>query len=272
LADRLRYRDVPLQSDLAHGLWFNSGHSNASYLLEDAEPDIQQALMKALRPGASFYDVGANMGLLSVLAARKVGDGGTVISVEPLPVNVELIRHNLALNKFRNTRVAPVALGDIDGCGDFLVSNCSSWGMLAGMQREPGEMIGKTSVEIRRLDSVMSEEGWSAPTVIKIDVEGAESRVLAGAPAVLGKCRPLLFIEVHDTAAAISRQLSEYDYAVCRFGRKSADPQVHGNYHVFAIPRERGDRELLFEEFTKPSFPLCPRCAEAPCEESPKSN
>src|SRR5271155_3639922 len=122
LADRFRRRDVVVRRGLAKGLVFNSGQSNAAYTFSQGapEPDIEQAIFGVLRSGMTFYDVGANFGWLSVIAARLLGPHGRVFSFEPLDANVRIVEHNARVNRLENVTVAPIALGNTNGSALFL--------------------------------------------------------------------------------------------------------------------------------------------------------
>src|SRR5512135_3645063 len=71
------------------------------------EPELQAALREFLAPGQTVYDVGANIGYISLLMARQVGPGGCVYAFEALPANVERIRANIDLNHLANVSVIP---------------------------------------------------------------------------------------------------------------------------------------------------------------------
>ena len=264
VADRLRGRDVTVLDGLAKGFVFNSGRSNVGYTFVKGalEPDSEQAILTVLQSGMTFYDVGANFGWLSLIAARLVGPGGKVVSFEPLDTNVRIVEHNIHANNFENMTVLPIALGNIDGPARFLRSSQPSWGMLAALGREPGEFVDDTTVTVKRLDTAVREYRLPAPQVIKIDVEGAEIDVLAGAADTIATTRPLMFIELHETNVAVADILTRYDYKASLPGSSVSIVNAPGNVHVLAIPRERGDCSDLLRIFQDFAFPQCARCHE----------
>jgi FkbM family methyltransferase len=264
IADRLRGRDVTVRDGLAKGLVFNSGRSNVGYTYAHGalEPDSEQAILTVLKSGMTFYDIGANFGWLSLIAARLVGPHGRVVSFEPLDANVKIVQHNIRANNFENMTVLPIALGCTDGSARFLLSSQPSWGMLAATGKEPGEFVGETTVAVKRLDSAVREYRLPAPQVIKIDVEGAEMDVLPGAAETIATFRPLMFIELHDTNAAVADILAQYDYNACLPGSAASVRDAPGNVHIFAIPRERADSAGLLRIFKHSAFPQCARCSE----------
>jgi FkbM family methyltransferase len=270
VADRLRGRDVTVRDGLAKGLVFNSGRSNVGYTFAQSalEPDSERAIFTVLQSGMTFYDVGANFGWLSLIAARLVGPRGTVVSFEPLDENVRIVEHNIRANKFENVTVLPIALGNTDGPARFLRSSQPSWGMLAAMGKEPGEFVGDTTVAVKRLDTAVREYSLPAPQVVKIDVEGGEIDVLPGAADTIATSRPLMFIELHETNAAVADMLARYDYETCLPGSSVSIVDAPGKVHVLAIPRERVDCKDLLRMFQDSAFPQCARCHEIGKHES----
>jgi FkbM family methyltransferase len=209
----MRNRDSVIQKGSGKGLQFNAGSSNAGYVLGTTEGSLQEALRLVLRPGATFYDVGANVGFLAVIGARLVGPSGLVHAFEPLPENVRWLRHNIALNGSPNVTVHAVALGKADGTADFHIGEDPNWGSLAS----PADGHEAMAVQVRRLDSLVTE-GLPAPQVMKIDIEGGEIDMLLSAAGTLRAARPLLFIDLHGTNAGVADVLEPLDYDLHVFG------------------------------------------------------
>lgn len=208
---RFRGRDGVIQQGVGEGLGFNTGDSNAGYLLGTSEPDMQGALRRLVRPGMAVYDVGANVGFLSLIAARLVGPTGRVVCFEPLPQNVAQIEHNVRLNGFDHVAVRSEALAATDEEAEFSVSAVSTWGKLRKIGTVQDE-IKTILVPVRRLDTVIAEQALPDPHLIKIDVEGAEADVLRGAEQTLRRARPILLIELHGTNAAVADALDLLGY------------------------------------------------------------
>ena len=80
-----------------------------SYLIGTAEPHLQRAIRKYVAPGDTVYDIGANMGYVSLSLAKRVGLSGQVIAFEPVPQNIDLLRTNIENNQLRNVQVFEVA-------------------------------------------------------------------------------------------------------------------------------------------------------------------
>lgn len=142
------------------------------------EHELSLFMIRALEPGDTFLDVGANVGFFSILAGALVGPRGSVIAVEPNPANVTSIRENAQLNA-TPLRVLQVAAASAPGRAKFRqVAEDDSNGVLL-RDADPASLAFE--VELARLDDVVG----TVPKMMKIDVEGAESLALAGASGLL---------------------------------------------------------------------------------------
>jgi FkbM family methyltransferase len=220
LTKGLKHQDGIIAHGAGKGLRFNPGGANAGFLLGTSEPAVQQVLSELVTPGMVVFDVGANVGFLTLIAARLVGGNGRVIAFEPVPRNAACIARNLSLNRFANVTVRTEALGATDGSAPFLLSTEPTWGRLASLGSIPCDAAGETSVTVRRLDGLLAREEVPPPDLIKIDVEGAELDVLVGAATALRLVRPILMIELHGTNAAIAEQLTTLNYRPAVLGQK----------------------------------------------------
>jgi FkbM family methyltransferase len=162
-----------------------------------------------LERGMVFVDVGANKGDFSLLAQRLVGEGGLVIAVEPEPENCHWIKESIAANGYHGIRLVEAALTDGEGEATLYLGEKSGWHTLS-----PGQAgsCGERRVRTTTLDSLCSD--LPRVDVVKIDVQGAESRVLAGASATLSRCRPVVLLDLHPQVdvAAIGRSFDALDY------------------------------------------------------------
>lgn len=236
-----RNQDGTIQQGVGRGLRFNCGESAAGYLLGTSEPAVQQALERLVSPGMCVYDVGANVGFLSMISARLVGARGNVICFEPLLSNAQQIEHNVRLNSFSQVVVRTEALGISDGEAEFLVSSEPFLGRLASTAPSVTQQIGRTVVTVRKLDTVIEQIGFRRPDLIKIDTEGAEADVLAGAHQTIRRERPLLLVELHGTNSTVSKILSSLDYHAVVLGSSDDISDSPWDAFVVAAPAERKD-------------------------------
>jgi|RhiMethySRZTD1v2_1073278.scaffolds.fasta_scaffold27225_5 FkbM family methyltransferase len=163
------------------------GDLEASYLYDrvHAWPELAFVAEALIEPGDLVADCGANHGLTGLLFARKVGSSGKVIAFEPNPRNAEIARINARVNAIDNLEIREHALGSARGTVFFRPE-------MNGSVTHAGD-AGAIRVECVTLDEAFAER---APDLLKIDVEGYELEVLAGARRVLS-ARPKFDVEIH---------------------------------------------------------------------------
>lgn len=164
------------------------------------EPRAQDAIVEHLTRGDVMWDVGAHIGFLSAIAARAVGPTGHVVAFEPLPANVVRLTQTVEMNGLSNVSIRDVAVSSSVGTGAFHVNPSSTMGGLAGTGG--GERI---EVQTTTLDAELDVS--LRPRLVKIDVEGFEDEVLAGAQGLFTEVRPFLIIELL-TEEAVARAQS----------------------------------------------------------------
>lgn len=171
------------------------------FALGDYEIMTANLIEAILRPGDTFFDVGANIGFFSLLAARCVGAHGCVRAFEPLPDVRERLLRNIAMNGFTNVHVGEEALCNTTGTAHFHRGPKGNHGM-SSLRCMAGSV---QSIEVRtdRLDTIIEPEG--RVRLAKIDVEGAEMEVLRGMRRCIEHQRPDIIVEVTD------RYLSEFN-------------------------------------------------------------
>lgn len=158
------------------------------------EDDVLEVIEKQLRPGDVFYDIGANVGVFSFIAATLVGDGGAVLAFEPEENNLDCFRRSQDKAGLGNLTLYDCALGAADGDMSF----DRRGGAFSGRLVDAGQNgVGATvTVKARAIDSLV-DAGAAPPTLLKIDVEGGEGAVLEGAERTLRTHRPTVLCEMH---------------------------------------------------------------------------
>ncbi|MGV3609895.1 MAG: FkbM family methyltransferase [Fluviicola sp.] len=153
-----------------------------------------QLLGNYLKPGYAFLDIGANIGLMSVIASKIVGDKGIVYAVEANPGTVPILSANIQLNDCSNIQLMPFALSDVKGFA-FLFENWE-------VNRGGASLISQSNVEkgikvrMERIDDVFDEN--ERIDLVKIDVEGFEPQVIHGGMNWFKKKLPVFIIEVSE--------------------------------------------------------------------------
>lgn len=147
--------------------------------------------------GAVLMDVGANIGLASIAMAQAAPGHAVLLAVEPNAANAGHLRHNLAANGLPHARVEEMALGARAGQAEFTADarNSATGHLVAREGAAPGAENTIVRVPVRRLDQLLADHGCERLDVLKVDVEGGEDEVLAGAGDLLMRYRTLVHIE-----------------------------------------------------------------------------
>lgn len=198
-------------------------HTEKDYWLGTYEAELQKALRRFVRPGMTAYDVGANIGYISLLLARRVGDAGRVVAVEALPVNIERLRRNLALNDLEGrVQVLDAAVVDKPGAVTFLVHASTSMGKVQGSAGRDNEAYQQhLRVEGVTLDEIVYRRGYPLPDVVKMDIEGGEALAIRGMSRLLREAPPVLLIEMHghEAGRVVAQALLAAGYTFLRMAR-----------------------------------------------------
>jgi len=190
--------------------------------------DTHYVAGKMVYKGDTVIDVGANMGYYSTIFAKKAGNKGRVICIEPVKAYREILEINT--RKYNNVEILPFALGDKNGKVNMAIPGKDK--TRHGLTRIIGDNVEHDQlweVEIRKTDELFKD--IVTLNYIKIDIEGYEDRVLPGFAELIESNRPVIQIEVDPSNnASISEFLSTYGYSaysasnnmLVKLGEKSA--------------------------------------------------
>ena len=197
------------------------------------EPSSTLTIERYLSPGAVMIDVGANVGVFTLIASRRVGATGRVYSFEPSSRERATLEKNLMLNGCTNVTVISAAVSDRGGVTTLKVAAGRHRGLntlapsfaYAGVQMEREEVVSLVT-----LDDLWRTHTLRAPDLLKIDAEGAELQVLQGAAALLRDSMPVILFEVNDTAleasgasrAELEQWLTSFGYRLYRLDDATA--------------------------------------------------
>lgn len=151
------------------------------------EEHVRQALRERLGPDDVCLDVGANVGVMTFLAASRVGPGGRVIAVEPNPDNVQLLYRGILLNRFTNVEVLPLAAADHRAV--FSLFGRSNTELIDAGATDPAGRLVQTVA----LDEILHD--LPRLDLIKMDIEGSEPAALRGLLRLVTTYRPTLVVE-----------------------------------------------------------------------------
>jgi FkbM family methyltransferase len=251
-----RRAETPLEIEWYNGLRFNlylgNDLSRQLFIGGCLEPNEFSFLDGLIRTGMFFVDAGANDGIYTLFAARRVGAEGRVLAFEPSSREFSRLKQNLALNGLANVSAFPVALAEQSGEADLAVAGYEHEGMnTLGAFIYDVELARTEHVKVRSLEEMVGEVGLKRVDVIKLDVEGAESRVLRGATETLRTFRPVLLFEVSEHALqqqggsreALLHWIRSFDYILYCFdestGRPALAEESGFSDNMIAAPRER---------------------------------
>jgi len=168
------------------------------YLLGHYEKEVMEAISENLRPGHIAYDIGANIGYLTLAMAKRVSQkkGGRVYAFEPSPNTFLLLATNTQLNRQWPVEPYQVALSDTSGIGVFSSFDYDVVSRL-GDHTSQYHDAQTSHVRVETLDSFISQFELPPPDFVKIDVEGFELHVLRGMRHLLETAHPTMIIETH---------------------------------------------------------------------------
>ncbi len=181
------------------------------------EPETVAWIEQSIRPGDVFYDIGANVGAYTLVAARFWGTQVRTVAIEPNPLNFARLIQNLQLNRCTESVIPlPVALADSTGIFPFHVQNLEAGGALHALgealdhRGSPFTPAATHPMITCDLDALIELFRLPAPTHLKLDVDGIELGVLRGARRALREVRSLLLeVDEHRPDGPAIRELLE---------------------------------------------------------------
>jgi len=224
------------------------------YFTGDLDRKISWVCSRIVRPGDTVIDIGANIGVVSLLLSSLVGKTGKVHSFEPNPQLHEMFENTMRRNSATNVTLHRVALG----AGRSTLSLSYPLDNFGGGSLIARQVLANTKtvdVPVVPLSDALRDEDLSSLKLIKIDVEGFEPEVLRGASDILDKVRPnAILFELNDPPPDFSKHptielLSRLDYAffsiprsflktrILRVGQTSQSNAIHTNYNFLASPK-----------------------------------
>ena len=211
------------------------------------DPQVFDACARFLRPGDVFYDIGANVGFMSIEMAKRFDDAVSVFAFEPQRSLAKTVAVSAKLNGFQNVKVFSTMLGKEAGEADLYVPSHSIHA--SAVSREAGAAVEHCRVVT--LDGLVNDGVLPPPRVIKIDVEGGEWDVFHGAEQTIREHRPFIAFEsdanatrfgyTHEQLCGFLRETGRYAFYAIHAGRLEAvDPLSPGldSDNFLATPAE----------------------------------
>ncbi|WP_133273822.1 FkbM family methyltransferase [Hymenobacter radiodurans] len=159
---------------------------------ENAELDF---LRNFLREGDTFFDIGSNIGLFSLVASTRIGDEGKIFAFEPSPKTYARLKENLKNNNISDQYVFNIGLSDkIDKLQLNISDNgYDAWNSFA--DSKDGKFSKVQEVDVDTLDNIANRYGVRNIDLIKLDVEGWEKFVLYGGERTMKDNSPVIMVE-----------------------------------------------------------------------------
>lgn len=209
LAERLiRYfiRENSLAIKTRFGYYINVGGDHdallsgirSSVILGHYEADYIRLLASMVKPDETVIDIGANEGYITFPLSMKIGEGGHAFAIEPHPSNVRMLKANITLNALNNITVIQKAVSDKPGRLNMYGDR--AWGTL--LKQQSNNLPSVISVEVDTLDAIFTNNPLRQLSLIKIDAEGSEIRVIRGAHELITSNRPIVAFEINLTLLA----------------------------------------------------------------------
>ncbi len=166
--DHVRF-DYPINSVLGSGLFIGNFEHNEINFFGDN-----------IKTGDTVFDIGANGGLYTIIAAHKVGPNGHVYAFEPGTKELDLLRHNIQKNKLSNVTIVDKVICDKVGTTKFGISKDGAMNSILETDHPSQDIERWEEIESITIDSFIHSNNIKKVNFIKIDVEGAESLVFNG--------------------------------------------------------------------------------------------
>lgn len=200
------------------------------------EESIFRFFQKLDIPNGTILDVGANIGIYSLMFSRVCGANGKVFSFEPGSLNYTLLGLNKLINKLHNVYAFNYAVGNHDGFGKLFLDDPTTHSMKKVFSKSE-------QVNVVKIDTFCGKNNINKVDLIKIDVEGAEHDVLVGAEYTIKKHKPIIIIEFVENQQRIIDFLIKHNYelsVVTASGSLANIPlDLQGKYikNIVAVPK-----------------------------------
>ncbi len=221
-------------------------HREKDYWLGTYEIDLSKALIDWCKPGMVAYDLGANIGYISLIMSMTVGPRGQVFAFEALPENLDRLRQNIAINNLGDrVTIIPKAVSDRDEELNFLVGPSGGTGKTAGSAGR-NDLVYSEQIKVPgiTLDTFVFEEGHPEPDLIKLDIEGGEVLALPKMQGSLSKSKPIVLMELHGQEAIDSAWVifHNHHYRLCRMARGypviTSKEEIDWKAYIIALPEQ----------------------------------
>ncbi|EPA05327.1 FkbM family methyltransferase [Candidatus Nitrosarchaeum limnium] len=212
----------------------DKGISSELLIYGNHEPLSTEIILNELSEGMNCLDIGSNIGYYVLLESKKVGLTGNVWAIEPSPENYSVLLDNIKLQNNKNIIAFNFAIGDKNEEIEFIISKKSNWSKI---KEENDKILSEDKiikVPLKTLDLFVEENNLRKIDLLRMDVEGFESRIIFGGLEFLRKFKPIIMIEVHkmimgkNETKKILEKIKEINYECVFFIPRIFDVQIIG--------------------------------------------
>lgn len=157
-------------------------------------PPVELIIRKYVKEGDTIIDVGANLGWTAILCSELVGENGSVHAFEPVPSVYKNLAENKKYARFENIKIYPFAVSDSCGVAELFLGNTNETTLASMRPHDLNDKGRSVRAEMITLDSLILDN--QKISFVKIDVEGAEFKVLRGMASIIERDHPILAIEL----------------------------------------------------------------------------
>lgn len=166
------------------------------YYPADYEQDNYSFLQKQLKKGVDVLDIGAHIGLFSACSSQLTGPTGKIVCVEPTPGTFSILKETLRLNHCDNVTPVMAAVSDKEGSATFYISHTAGCNSNSLVKNKSENQLSAYDVKLVTIDSLVATYSLK-PSLIKIDVEGAELDALKGGTKTFKEYKPVIILGLH---------------------------------------------------------------------------
>jgi FkbM family methyltransferase len=225
------------------------GQAKLCYAFRWRNDDDLAFLIGHLPEGAAVIDVGANIGTWTLLMAHKTGRNGTVVASEPTADTFRTLVANIRMNDMSNVRLHRVALSDWVGTSRLYHDMDGTRNSLGHTRSAVTDF---EEVATLTLDQLVKQERLTRVDFIKIDVEGAEPLVLAGAREAISSYRPVILFEINESAMRALNFAADSAWAILRNHQYRFYQLTEGSILIRVLECPRSGNVWAFPEKTDP--------------------
>ncbi len=205
------------------------GLSRTLFLFGKREIDHYLLLQSILKPGMNILDIGANIGYYAIMESLVVGASGSILAVEPMLPNIEMLRRNLVLNNVTNTDVVHGAVSAETGTGKMFMSTHSNLHTFHN-EGSAASLLNSVPVDVPTFTLNDVSDGRARPDLMRMDVEGHEVEILGQLAELVEQdvMSPNVIFETHlsrytpeNDLAPVLRRLFSAGYKVTRAASSS---------------------------------------------------